>query len=98
MRIALAQYALDDEVAANIEKALGFVSEAAAAGACNRVGTEGDAVFCGESIVIDPYGRVVAKADAGERLLLADVNLLDAGVARSKRPYLALRRPQMYER
>ena len=30
---------------------------------CNRVGTEDKMQFAGESIVIDPRGKVLAKAD-----------------------------------
>lgn len=30
---------------------------------CNRVGKEGDVTFAGQSVVVDPYGNVVSKAD-----------------------------------
>lgn len=63
---------------------------------CNRVGREGDTVFCGESIVIDPEGNVVTKADACERLVTAEVDLSTVALARAKRPYLSLRRPESY--
>jgi predicted amidohydrolase len=32
---------------------------------CNRVGTEGDMVFAGESILTDANGTVLVKADDG---------------------------------
>lgn len=63
---------------------------------CNRVGPEGGVVFCGESIVVDPDGRVVVKASTEETLLLADIDLSQVPAARTKRPYLILRRPDMY--
>jgi predicted amidohydrolase len=63
---------------------------------CNRVGTEGEVVFCGESMVVDPDGNVVVKADTTEALIIADIDLHQVAIARAKRPYLSLRRPAMY--
>ena len=63
---------------------------------CNRVGAEGEAIFCGESTVVDPYGDVVAKGTATESLVTADIDLSRVAAARAKRPYLLLRRPDMY--
>lgn len=42
---------------------------------CNRVGTEDKMQFAGESIVIDPRGKVLAKADDREQLLVCDIDL-----------------------
>lgn len=64
---------------------------------CNRVGREGGVVFCGESIVVDPHGNVVVKAGATENLVIANIELHQVALARAKRPYLSLRRPEMYE-
>jgi predicted amidohydrolase len=64
---------------------------------CNRVGKEAEVTFCGESIVVDPDGNVVAKARAEETLLVADIDLSRVPQTRTKRPYLSLRRPEMYE-
>jgi predicted amidohydrolase len=63
---------------------------------CNRVGTEGDVVFCGESIVVDPDGTVVFKAGSAETLAVVDIDLSRVEAARRKRPYLSLRRPELY--
>ena len=63
---------------------------------CNRVGAEGEAVFCGESTVVDPDGNVVAKGTATESLVIADIDLSHVAAARAKRPYLPLRRPDLY--
>jgi len=65
---------------------------------CNRVGPEGAVVFCGGSIVVDPHGNVVAKADDQEGVVVADIDLAEVGIARSKRPYLSLRRPDLYDK
>jgi predicted amidohydrolase len=63
---------------------------------CNRVGKEGDTVFCGESILVDPDGRVVVKAAAKEQLVIAEVDFAQVAAARERRPYLSLRRPDLY--
>jgi predicted amidohydrolase len=63
---------------------------------CNRVGREGDMVFCGESTLVDPRGNIIAKAGASEQLLIAEINLDEAALARKERPYLSLRRTEMY--
>ena len=65
---------------------------------CNRVGVEGEMNFCGESIVVDPNGEVVAKADDRDQILYADIDFAKVGQARKNRPYLELRRPEAYER
>jgi predicted amidohydrolase len=64
---------------------------------CNRVGPEGAVVFCGESIIVNPDGDVVAKGGATEELVTADIDLHHVTRARERRPYLSLRRPEMYE-
>jgi predicted amidohydrolase len=63
---------------------------------CNRVGAEGEVVFCGESTVVDPDGTVVVKGGTNEALVIADIELTEVTRARAKRPYLSLRRPEMY--
>ena len=46
---------------------------------CNRVGKEGDVTFAGQSVVVDPYGNVVSKADDQEQLIIADIDLTQSG-------------------
>ena len=64
---------------------------------CNRVGTEDKMQFAGESIVIDPRGKVLAKADDREQLLVCDIDLQEVKKVRSSLDYLSLRRPEQYE-
>jgi predicted amidohydrolase len=64
---------------------------------CNRVGTEGNMVFAGESIVTDANGNVIVKADDTEQLILAEIDLLDVKEVRSRKPYTTLRRTELYE-
>ena len=63
---------------------------------CNRVGREGDMDFAGESLVIDPWGKVLAKADDTEQLVTCDLDLSLARKAKAERSFLQLRRPDMY--
>ena len=65
---------------------------------CNRVGLEGEMDFCGESIVVDPNGDVIAKADDTEQILYAELDFSMIDAARKARPFLALRRPESYEK
>lgn len=64
---------------------------------CNRVGKEVDVTFAGQSVVVDPYGNVVSKADDQEQLIIADIDLTQTAAARKQRPFLELRRPEWYE-
>jgi predicted amidohydrolase len=63
---------------------------------CNRVGVEGDMEFCGNSIVIDPNGDVIFKADDTEQLITAEIDLSEADISRQKRPYIKTRRAEWY--
>jgi predicted amidohydrolase len=63
---------------------------------CNRVGKEDKLEFYGESIVIDPYGNIVAKADNKERLLTAEIDFENNVKARKIRPYINLRKTEKY--
>lgn len=64
---------------------------------CNRVGREHAMDFCGGSLVVGPAGQVLAKADDGEQILYAELDLESIAEERTKRPYLELRRPEAYE-
>lgn len=63
---------------------------------CNRVGTEGEMEFAGESLVIAPNGNVIIKADDTEQLLICDIDFQEVKTARKKQDYLSLRRPEQY--
>lgn len=63
---------------------------------CNRVGTEGEMDFSGESIVVDADGNTILKADDREQILYEDIDLVKAGEIRSRRPYTNLRRKAFY--
>ncbi|MDO4490615.1 MAG: carbon-nitrogen hydrolase family protein [Lachnospiraceae bacterium] len=63
---------------------------------CNRVGSEGEMDFSGESIVVDANGAVVAKADDQEQILYVEVDLSQSKKIRDSRPYTQLRRKEFY--
>lgn len=64
---------------------------------CNRVGLEGKMDFCGESIIVDPNGDVITKANDQEQIVYADVDFGIIEKIKSQRPFLKLRRPEMYK-
>ena len=62
----------------------------------NRVGTEGQMDFSGESVVIDANGDTIVKADDRAQILYTDIDLEQAKIIRNKRPYTNLRRTEFY--
>ena len=64
---------------------------------CNRTGPVGDLRFCGNSVIVDPDGELLARAGPGQELLIADI---DPAKSRSGKahPYFSLRRPGFYVR
>ena len=63
---------------------------------CNRTGPEDGMDFSGESIVADYNGDTLALADDREQILYAEVDLDAARLARARKPYTSLRRPELY--
>lgn len=63
---------------------------------CNRTGLEDDMDFAGESLVTDANGEVIYKAGREEGLYLAEVDLSAVQAIRSSRPYMSLRRKELY--
>ena len=64
---------------------------------CNRVGTEDQMEFSGESIVVDYNGDVIDCADDEERLLIADIDVAATSEVRNQKPYMRHRRLHLYE-
>jgi N-carbamoylputrescine amidase len=63
----------------------------------NRVGREDDLEFAGESFVVDPDGRVIARAPAGQdHVLYADCDLAKNALSHAARHFLEDRRPRVY--
>lgn len=65
----------------------------------NRVGKEGDLEFFGNSIIVNPYGKIIANArEKEDAILSAILNLDDVDGARLKSPWLRDFRPEIYQR
>ena len=60
--------------------------------ACNAVGTHAGVTLGGHSLVVDPWGAVLAEAGDGEQVLTADVDLADVPRTRERFPVLRDRR------
>ncbi|MEK4249853.1 carbon-nitrogen family hydrolase [Paenibacillus sp. FSL W7-1287] len=66
--------------------------------ACNRMGTSGDSEFFGHSIVIDPWGEIVAEAQDEDTILTGEIDLSIVEKVRATIPIFEDRRPQFYNR
>jgi N-carbamoylputrescine amidase len=63
----------------------------------NRVGLEGRLHFSGESFVVDPEGRVLARGRSLEEdLVLADVDLAACRTSTARKLFWKDRRPELY--
>jgi (R)-amidase len=58
----------------------------------NRVGQLEETAFCGESVIVDPYGRVIAEAGREEEVLSASIDLSLVHESRQHYNYLKERR------
>jgi omega-amidase len=63
---------------------------------CNTVGESGGANFFGHSMVIDPWGEVLAEAVEEETILTAEIDLAIVDEVRGHIPVFADRRPTLY--
>jgi N-carbamoylputrescine amidase len=63
----------------------------------NRAGVEGKLHFAGESFVVDPDGKILARSTSPEEdLLLADVDLAACQTSTARRLFWQHRRPELY--
>ena len=64
---------------------------------CNRVGEEENLTFSGESFVVDPEGRVIARGkQCDEDLVVADLDLQQCATSPARRLFWQDRRPGLY--
>lgn len=64
----------------------------------NRVGTDNGVTFCGNSVIIDPYGVVLASASADEEELIeAEISESEVEAVRTRMPVLTHCRPEVYK-
>lgn len=64
--------------------------------ACNRVGSDGKNDFAGHSIIIDPWGEVMAEGGEQEEIVTAKIDLNKVVQVREMIPVFADRRPDFY--
>jgi N-carbamoylputrescine amidase len=64
---------------------------------CNRVGREDRLTFAGESFVVDPEGRMLARGRRLEQdLVMADLDLAACGTSPARTLFWGDRRPELY--
>jgi omega-amidase len=63
---------------------------------CNRVGISGTTEFFGHSMVIDPWGEVLAEGDDREQIIRATIDLGLVEEVRKRIPIFEDRRPGLY--
>ncbi|MBR2563288.1 MAG: carbon-nitrogen family hydrolase [Paenibacillus sp.] len=64
--------------------------------ACNRVGKEGDTEFFGHSMIIDPWGEIVAEGGEGEEIVSGVIRPSLVDEVRGRIPVFEDRRPSIY--
>ncbi|MGE5702882.1 MAG: carbon-nitrogen family hydrolase [Clostridia bacterium] len=65
--------------------------------ACNRVGDDPKSTFCGHSMVIDPWGEIIAEGLQQEEIITAQIDLSVVDEVRGKIPVFDDRRTSLYE-
>ncbi len=66
--------------------------------ACNRVGADPNNEFGGHSIIIDPWGKIIAEAnDQEECILRGEADLAEVDTIREKMTIYEDRRPELYK-
>ncbi|HEY0829414.1 MAG TPA: carbon-nitrogen family hydrolase [Bacilli bacterium] len=64
--------------------------------ACNRVGVSGTTDFFGHSMIIDPWGEIIAEGGEQEEIIFAAVDLGHVDKVRAMIPIFEDRRPELY--
>lgn len=64
--------------------------------ACNRVGTDSANTFFGHSMIVDPWGEILAEGNREEAVLTAELDMTTIAAARNRIPVLTDRRKDLY--
>lgn len=64
--------------------------------ACNRVGNSGDTSFFGHSMIIDPWGEIVAEGGEEEAIITGNLDSSLTDSVRKRIPVFEDRRPNLY--
>ncbi|MNJ66683.1 2-oxoglutaramate amidase [compost metagenome] len=65
--------------------------------ACNRTGTSGRDSFFGHSMIIDPWGEIIAEGGEGEEIVTGMIQESLVDEVRSRIPVFDDRKPFLYE-
>nr|WP_281394007.1 carbon-nitrogen family hydrolase [Texcoconibacillus texcoconensis] len=65
--------------------------------ACNRVGSDPNNTFGGQSIIVNPWGEVISEAGEEETVLYGDIDLSEVDDIRKQIPVFTDRRPSLYK-
>lgn len=65
--------------------------------ACNRAGNDPKNTFCGHSLIIDPWGEIVAEAGEAEEIITGTIDRALVADVRSRIPIFADRRTDLYD-
>ncbi|MTH54290.1 carbon-nitrogen family hydrolase [Bacillus mangrovi] len=65
--------------------------------ACNRSGSDPKNEFAGHSLIIDPWGNILAEAGKEEEILTAEIDLNEIAAIRRQIPVFQDRRPEYYQ-
>lgn len=65
--------------------------------ACNRVGADPNNQFPGHSLIIDPWGQILAEGGDGEEILTASIEPAQVADIRQRIPVFRDRRPDLYK-
>ncbi len=64
---------------------------------CNRVGKEERLTFAGESFVVDPTGRVIARGNQlTDEVIVVDINIAECAPSPARQLFWKDRRPELY--
>lgn len=64
--------------------------------ACNRVGSDQANAYPGHSMVVDPWGTILAEGGEGEEVVRATLDMAQVAEIRSRIPVFKDRRPDLY--
>jgi omega-amidase len=65
--------------------------------ACNCSGSNPDNVFAGHSLIIDPWGEIIAEASNQEEILFGEIDLEKVKSVRNTIPIFSDRNPDLYQ-
>jgi omega-amidase len=65
--------------------------------ACNRIGADPKNTFGGHSIIIGPWGDVIAEANEDETILVGEIEVDEVEKVRNTIPIFSDRRPDLYK-